>query len=440
MKKNLLQIIAMAILFLLTISSLKAQYLSDSSSEFNAGTPNTGRVWGLVFGDYFYKSHADALNRGGSNQYTGIPQDRNAFQMRRVWIGYDYNFSKKFSSEILLAAEDNLPPGNPPTSAPSSGDELLNNKLSFYVKLANLRIKNIWGGTDLLIGQQAVPAFVGYSDKVWSYRAIEKTLTDIRRTPAYDLGIGLQGTFDPKTKNYGYNLLIANGTGARPANNNYKWLYGNLWAKFFNQKWVVDVYADYDRLNWTNAWHHSRQMLKGFIGYNTSPFTVGFEGFVNNLKQDVFATRMNDAAAVDTLNNVASGVSIFVHGDIIKNQLRFFARVDRFSPTNKVNNAVYKKYTLNTANYSDDSYFSVATSNATAVATGDQTYKQTFITLGLDFMPAKNIHIMPNIWYNSYTTQLSSDLNTGANGAMASNAKGDYDLVYRVTFFYSFGK
>jgi len=433
------QIILFVFLFLFNVLSLKAQYLSNSDSEFNAGTPNTGRVWGLVFGDYFYKAHADGLNRGGANQYSGLPQDRNAFQMRRVWLGYDYNFNKKFSSELLLAAEDNLSPGNPPTSASASGDELLNNKLSFYVKLANVRIKNLWRGADLVIGQQSVPAFVGYSDKAWSYRAIEKTLTDIRRTPAYDLGVGLQATFDPQTKNYGYNLLIANGNGAKPANNSYKWFYGNLWAKFFNQKWLVDIYADYNPMNWTGAWHHSRQMLKGFIGYNTSPLTVGIEGFVNNLKQDAFATKISDSA-VDTLNNTATGFSVFIHGDILKKQLRFFARFDHFSPTNRVNNAIYKKYVLNTANYNDDSYASVATPNAAANATGDQTYTQNFITFGLDYMPVKNVHIMPNIWYNHYATQLSGDLNTLANGPLASCAKGDFDLVYRITFYYTFGK
>ena len=437
--KRILQIIFIAISILLNTNSLKAQYLSDSDSEFNAGTPKTGRVWGLVFGDYYYKAHADALNRGGANQYTGIPHDRNAFQIRRVWIGYDYNFNKKFSSEILLAAEDNLPPGNPPTSATAGGDELLNNKLAFYVKLANLRIKNLWRGTDLVIGQQSVPAFVGYSDRVWSYRSVEKTFTDIRRTPAYDLGIGLQGTFDPKTKNYGYNFLVANGSGAKPASNSYKWVYGNIWAKFFNQKWVADLYADYDKLDQTSSWQHSRQMLKGFIGYNTSPLTVGVEGFVNNLKQDAFAMRMN-GSGVDTLNNVAKGISVFVHGDIIKNQLRFFARFDHYIPTNIINNTMYKSYVLNTNNYNDDSYFSIATPNAAALATGDQTYMQNFITFGLDYMPIRNIHIIPNIWYNYYATQLSDNLNNTVNKGLASNAKGDYDLVYRVTFYYTFGK
>jgi hypothetical protein len=95
---------------------------------------------------------------------------------------------------------------------------------------------------------------------------------------------------------------------------------------------------------------------------------------------------------------------------------------------------------LNTGNYNDNSYSSIATSSAPAVSTGDQTYKQDFLTLGVDYMPIKNVHIMPNIWYNHYATQLSSDLNNAVNGALASKAKSDYDLMYRVTFYYVFGK
>jgi len=437
--KNLLQSILFLVAMLLGASSLKAQYLASSDSVFNTGKPMTGRLWGTVFGDYYYKTHADGLNRGGSNQYSGIPENRNAFQIRRIYLGYDYNFNKKFAAELLLSADDNLPAGNPPTSTSVSGDQLLSNKFAFYIKLANLRWKNVWKGTDLVIGQQTTPAYVATSDRIWGYRSIERTISDIRRTPSYDLGVGLQGAFDPKTKNYGYDLLIANGSGAKPEGDDYKWFYGDVWAKFFNQKLVVSLYGDYNRLNWGKNWNHSRQMWKLFVGYNTAPISVGVEGFVTNLKNDLFATRI-DGNGVDTLNNQANGISAFVNGDIIKGKLRFFARYDHYVPTNKVNNNLYNKYVLNTGNYNDNSYFSVASSSAAAVATGDQTYKQNFITLGLDWMPTKNVHIMPNIWYNHYSTQLSGDLNNAVNGALASNAKGDYDLVYRVTFYYTFGK
>ena len=241
MKKKIYIIISVAIAIALNTSSLRAQYLVNSDSVFNAGTPMTGHLWGLVFGDYYYKSHADALNRGGSSQYSGLAENRNAFQLRRIYLGYDYNFSKKFASELLLSAEENYPVGNPPTSAAVSGDELINNKLAFFIKLANIRWKNVWRGTDLVVGQQATPAFGATSDKIWGYRSIEKTLVDMRKTPAYDLGVGLQGSFDPKTKNYGYDLLVANGSGAKPASSSYKWVYGDVWAKFLNQKVIVDL-------------------------------------------------------------------------------------------------------------------------------------------------------------------------------------------------------
>jgi len=81
--------------FMLTFSNiLKAQYLWNSDSAFKAGRPNSGRLWGYAFGDYYYKGHGDTWNRGGANQYTGIPQNRNEFQMRRVYLGYDYNITQ----------------------------------------------------------------------------------------------------------------------------------------------------------------------------------------------------------------------------------------------------------------------------------------------------------------------------------------------------------
>lgn len=422
--------------FLLLMSILlsnttKAQFLMNSDSAFKAGSPNSGRIWGYSFADFYYKGHADSLNRGGNNQYTGIPNNRNAFQIRRVYLGYDYNISKKFSAELLLAAEDNFPAFNPPSSAAASGDELSNSKLSFYIKLANLRWKNIWNGTDLVVGQQSTPTFALLSEKVWNYRSIERTITDIRRTGSYDLGVGLQGFLDPKAKNFGYNLLMANGTGAKPAANNYRWLYGDIYHYFFNKKIVVDFYADYQKLNWISTWHHDRQMVKGFVAYTTPAFTIGVEGFANTIRNDTKATKI--AGGADTINTQANGISFYVHGDIVKNKLRFFARVDTYNPNKKIDNSVYKSYTgiSSPSGYNTGSYeatYSSSGSVASVTSTGDVTAKETFLTLGLDITPVKNVHFMPNIWYSHYSSQLAAGTNA------------DYDLVWRMTFYFVFGK
>jgi hypothetical protein len=243
------------------------------------------------------------------------------------------------------------------------------------------------------------------------------------------MGAALQGVFDPATKNFGYNLMVGNGSSAKPEGDNFKWFYADVYHYFANKKLVVDVYADYERLNWTSKWQHARQMWKGYIAYNSAAtakgmdpgngFTVGVEYFINNLKNDNFSTAIS--SEVDTLTTAAKGLSMYVHGDIVKSKLRFFARVDLYNPNNKVDNSVYVKYTGNTGNYNDNSY-SLGTT-----PTGDQTYKQTFMTAGLDFTPVKNVHFMPNVWYNHYATQLAT-------------ANDDHDLVWRLTFYYVFGK
>src|SRR5674476_1193600 len=101
-------------------STLKAQKVQDSSFK------PSGKLWGYAFGDYYYKAHSDAFNRGGSNQYTNIEQTRNAFQIRRAYLGYDYDISPKFSAQLLLAAEDNATT----STGTTSGDLLSNNKLA----------------------------------------------------------------------------------------------------------------------------------------------------------------------------------------------------------------------------------------------------------------------------------------------------------------------
>jgi hypothetical protein len=122
---------------------------------------------------------------------------------------------------------------------------------------------------------------------------------------------------------------------------------------------------------------------------------------------------------------------VYVHGDIVKNKLRFFARFDAYTPNNKVSNAVYSKYTGNTGNYNDNSFhttynYNAATPTVTYTTTGDQTYNQIFLTAGLDFKPSDRVHFMPNVWYNRYDSQIASNK--------------DHDLVWRLTFFFSFGK
>jgi len=396
---------------LATSNQLQAQYLLNSDSAFRAGTPNSGRIWGYVFADYFHKSHSDSLNRGGNNQYTNVKQGQDEFQFRRIYLGYDYNISKTFSAEFLFAAEDDF----------AGGDLLQNNKFTPYIKNANLRWKNfLFKGNDFVFGLQPTPSFPFMSETIFTYtRPVERTITDIRRTPSFDFGAALQGRFNSKDNKvtYGYNFLVANGTSAKPQALNgslYKWFYFDAFVGFFNRHLVIDYYADYQRQNWTPVAHQhaSRQMNKLVVAWTSPKFTVGAEGYVNNLQQVEVGTR---ATGKDTLDGHASGISFYVHGNIIGEKLRFFARYDLYNPNTKYDNGTYSKYAA---------LYTVSTSY-------EPNNKERFFNVGLDFSPVKNIRIMPNIWYNKYLGQQAN---------LTGSASHDYDLVYRLTFYFNFGK
>jgi len=379
----------------ITGTSVRAQFVSGSDSAFKAGAPNSGKLWGYMFGDYYVKAQADSLNRGSNSQYSGVPKNRNAFQIRRLYLGYNYNITKKFAAEVLLEA--------------APGEGLTDTKLAFYVKLANLRIKDLWKGTDLVLGQVSTPGFAMSSEPIWGYRSIEKTIIDIRGTPSYDLGAALQGKFDPAKGDFGYDLMVGNGTGAKPESDNFKWLYGDVWGKFANNKIYVNLYADYNGLSPVAGMKHSRSMIKGFVAYTVPSFTLGVEAYSNHLKNDDQATEIG-TGTVDVLSVNAAGLSIFTHGTIVKNKLNFFARTDLFNPDNKIDNSKYNKYVGNTSGFTDPST------------------KETFITAGLDYTPMKNVHLMPNIWINHYTNQgFANKYNTS-------------DVVARLTFYFVFGK
>lgn len=409
-KLNTMRVRIKTILLVLSISSMAAvANRSQAQSVQDTSFKPTGKLWGYTFGDYYYKAHSDALNRGGANQYTGVEKGRNAFQFRRIYLGYNYDIHPRFSAELLLAAEDNTGSG----AGRLGGDLAKDDKFTFYIKYANIRWKNIWKGTDLVIGQSATPAYSLVEEPIWGYRSIERTITDIRRMPSFDFGVALQGKFDPQAGYFGYNLMVGNGSGARPETNKFKHFYGNVYAKFLDAKLVFSLFADYERLNWAPHFHHSRNLIKGFAAYTTPAFTAGVEAFASRGQQDVLGVQyLQSDTLVDTLTAKATGLSAFVRGTILKDKLGYFTRFDWYNPDTKYNAFRYNAYKGLSTTYEPNN-------------------KEQFFTAGLDYTPVKNVHLMPNLWYNRYISKRPD--------ATDSN-KHDYDMVYRLTFYYVFGR
>lgn len=374
------------------------------------------RIWGYAFGDFYYDAHTDAANRGAETNYNGVPTYRNAFQFRRIYLGYDYDINKKFTAEILLASEPSANTNPAGVTAISNSDNLADNKMAFYIKNFDLRWKNVWNGTDFVIGEMLTPAFPLLTEKIWGYRSIERTIADFHRANAFDVGASLQGVFDAETKNFGYNILIANNSTASllsAANANtgfYKAFYGDVYAKLFHQTLIFDLYADYMRTAPANAGlgGQARNMIKGFAAYTTAKITFGIEAYAQRLQNG-----LTDATAKTGATATVEAISLYSHGAIYKDKLGFFARYDGYNPDNSFNPA--DVYTVNT-NLTGYSPFT----------------KEHFTTAGLDFTPAKTVHFEPNIWFIQYKDQRAP--------ATTGYLSDSHILVYRLTFFYIFGK
>jgi hypothetical protein len=392
-KKNLIVYVS---IFLSLISlQVNAQDTTKTKEEFKP----SGKISGYAFGDYAYKLHADSAQRG-SLQYSKLAKDYNSFNLRRVYLGYDYQFTPNISSQLLLAHESTF------EASPTNPDVLTDNNRSVYIKAMNISFKNIIPRATIVAGQQATPTFATLSEGIWGYRSIEKTIADMRGvSSSTDLGVGVFGKIG-KSENVGYDVLIGNSNGAKIENNNFKKIYTSLYVYFFDKKLVIQGNYEYDRTSLTPV-HQDISNFKAFAAYKTSTTTIGAEAF-RQLKTNNTSHIQGVPPAADSIyaDVTPSGISFYLTQELTTNKLKFFVRYDIYNPDTKF--------------IADTKYVS-----------GYNNTKESFATIGLDFVPTKNVHIMPNLWYNKYHSKL-----TGASG----NLKNDYDLEGRITLYFLFNK
>ncbi len=325
---------------------------------------------GTVFADYFYKINGDTIYSGTAD-YARTPKDFQAFSFRRVIFGASYHFTKTITANTAIEGNDAV------TS--STGDR------TFFIKLAHIEFKEIFKYSRLLAGLSATPTYSLAAEPVWGYRSIEKTITDMRGLGAStDIGVLLTGNF-VKDESVGYSLMVGNGRGTKIANNKGKKFYGSIIGRFAEKKLIAEIYSDY----FFEPVDKSKITLKGFIGYKDEAFAAGVEV----LKQQ----QINYYA--DSADISPFGVSVFASAVLMKSKLKAFARFDFFD--NDTDFEQGRTYAIQ--NY----------------------YKENFITAGIDYMPIKQVHVMPNIWINTYTDKRTS-------GAIERKP----DVVGRITLAY----
>ena len=351
------------------------------------GFKPSGSFWGYTFGDYYYVSHADSLGRGAGNvQYkpnsnnstnsTSIPatatststststttggattttttttvttvtntktnldgndilnqQNANAFQLRRVYLGYDFKFTPKVSASAVLANEQN---------------EDASNYNTVYLKYYYLKWGDIFPKSTLIFGQQVTPSFAtAYNtEPLMGYRSNERTIMDIHNNDSStDLGLGLTGNiWESKTSSdtikpniLGYYLQFGNGNSAKPASNGFKTMRGNLYVSLLDQKLTVGLYGDY-RPSITKGEVTSVKTGKIYANYSTEIISIGGE-YINQTFMNGCTYNVGTPAVKTYQNDVISGWSVFVKGKIVK-QLHYYVRMDQYNPDTKYNSS-----------------------------------------------------------------------------------------------------
>jgi hypothetical protein len=200
-----------------------------------------------------------------------------------------------------------------------------------------------------------------------------------------DLGVDLRGKItDDGLANYF--VKIGDNSGQAPETNKYKRYYALLHLKPGSQ-FQATAYADYDaeakRLDPSDSQlkENSRMTFAGFLNYkDENQYSFGVEVF-ERIAQNNFSA--GGGAALQNLNTF--GVSAFAWGQVADG-LRLIGRFDLYDPNTSADN------------------------DGVSLLLG-----------AIDYMPIPEVHLMPNIWVQTYQ---ASGLNS--------------DVVVRATIAYSY--
>jgi hypothetical protein len=338
---------------------------------------SNGKISGLMFGDYFYNVIRDSLIEDVPNKALLGIKDLNGFQFRRIYFTYDYKISDKFSTRFRLESQTVV--------------GVANTLFAVYIKDAYLKWKDIFVGSNLILGIQPPPTFT-VSESFWKYRSLEKTIMDLRRiASARDFGIALMGNLISNGK-VNYCLMYGNGAVFENEADKFKRVYAHL--DFIpSENLRVTVYGDY-RFNpeknyssYQQSFNNDALVTSVFLGYQEISFlSLGLETFLQMNNNDVSNTNIN---AVEDRN--AIGISLFGSYSFSDN-LAGVLRYDYFDP------------------------------NMSGDFNGDS---RNFFSAGLDFKVHEMVSIIPNIELETYETP--------SNGVSI-----DPSLTARITFYYEF--
>jgi hypothetical protein len=417
-----------------------------------------GHFWGYMFGSYYTKVHADTSGGAGSgrgiSQYSQVPKGANAFAFQRVYLGYDYFFNKQFSVHVVMSHEEYQD-----ISFHNAGADQNYNRI-FFLKYANMEWENFLNThLRLTVGAQTTPAFAITEEPFWGYRSIDRTIMDMKSiVSSNDVGANIGGKIWSKKDDagtekacVGFNFMVGNSTGSVPDivgitldYTVWKRYYGDLYLKFLNDKLVLDLYGDGHTYSWANIpttgpsgattgreIHQYEITERLFLGYKAKNFNISvayFQQLNKNMVSEVGEIgNQGVPIAGDTTDCTRTGFSVMAAAVLKRDkktgdpEFSLFGMFDSYNPQTQYNpNILYQP--------------------GGAVVNSEQvnlvnSVTETYFVAGIDYQPIKQIHFMPNVWYNGIHDRSYDNVPT----AWATE-KNSYDLVLRITFYYQFFK
>jgi len=319
-------IIMLTVVFLMSPAFSQAKKVAPQS--ISAPKSNEGVLWGQTFVDYSYAAQASDPSQKGTN----------AFEFRRIYLGYDQDISEQFSARVLIQADNE--------------DTTKSGAMDFSAQEVYLEWKNLVPISSTYFGLSATPS-IALAEKIWGYRSLEKVILDRNGLVAIDdMGVGIKGKF-VSDGSIGYALMAGNGTGVKLENDKLKKFYGEFYVAPMKNG-IVELYSDFE--NVPDA--QSKLTGKALLGYQVPSVSAGVEGFFRTVHNGVF----NSATPADS--NLAGG-SAYTSFQIVDN-VRGVLRGD---------------------------YYDANVSEQTAGV------REIFSVAGVDYSPAQDVHFIPNALY-----------------------------------------
>jgi len=291
-------------------------------------------------------------------------ENQNGFWFRRIYFTYDKGLSEEFSTRFRLELN-------------SQGDFNTSGKIEPFTKDAYLKWKR--AGHQVIFGLSPTPTWDVF-EKIWGYRSVEKTPLDLQKFgSSRDFGVAFKGHLDSENRFY-YHAMLANGAGTRSEMNKGKKVLGSLGVKP-NDKVTIEFYSD-----WEDRGDPRRYTLQGFATYGTSDCRAGV----------LYARQtQTESGKPDENREIVSAFGVVRVSD----RVNLLGRIDH--------------------------NFDPAPSGISYLPFDPTAESSNFVVAGIDYEPAKDVHVMPNVEMVVY-------------GDTPSGGSPDTEVMPRVTFYYKF--